>query len=84
MKYLAEMLNNYFTSVFSYPVASQVLPEIHEEMKPDINPIHVETNNVLDLLQSINVHKACGLDEIPTHLLKEACKEIAPSLCFIF
>ena len=31
LKYL---INNYFTSVFT-PVASQVLPEIHEEMKPD-------------------------------------------------
>ena len=79
----AETLNNYFTSVFT-PVASQVLPEIHEEMKPDINPILVETNGVLELLQSLNIHKACGPDEIPAHLLKEACKEIAPSLSFIF
>ena len=71
----AETLNNYFTSVFT-PVASQVLPEIHEEMKPDINPILVETNGVLELLQSLNVHKACGPDEIPARLLKEACKEI--------
>ena len=78
----AETLNNYFTSVFT-PVASQVLPEIHEEMKPDINPILVETNGVLELLQSLNIHKACGPDEIPAHLLKEA-KEIAPSLSFIF
>ena len=53
-------------------------------MKPDINPILVETNGVLELLQSLNIHKACGPDEIPAHLLKEACKEIAPSLSFIF
>ena len=53
-------------------------------MKPDINPILVETNGVLELLQSLNIHKACGPDEIPAHLLKEACKEFAPSLSFIF
>ena len=53
-------------------------------MKPDINPILVETNGVLELLLSLNIHKACGPDEIPSHLLKEACKEIAPSLSFIF
>ena len=55
----AETLNNYFTSVFT-SVPSQVLPEIYEEMKPDINPILVETNGVLELLQSLNIHKACG------------------------
>jgi len=53
-------------------------------MRPEINPILVETNGVIELLQSLNVHKACGPDGIPANLLKEACKEIAPSLSFIF
>ena len=79
LKHLTTTLPQYLP-----PVASQILPEIHEEMKPDIIPILVETNGVLELLQSLNIHKACGPDEIPAHLLKEACKEIAPSLFFIF
>ena len=57
---------------------------IHEQSKPDINPILVETNGVLELLRALDVHKACGPDGIPANLLKETCEEIAPSLSFIF
>ena len=78
----AQILNDYFTSVFT-PVTEEALPMIHEQSKPDINPILVETNGVLELLRTLDVHKVCGPDGIPTNLLKETCEEIAPSLSFI-
>ena len=79
----AQVLNEYFSSVFT-PVSAEDLPEIHEQPKPDINPILVEFNGVLELLKTLDVHKASGPDGIPAHLLKEASGEIAPSLTFIF
>jgi len=57
---------------------------IHEQPKPDINPIIIEANGVLGLLRTLDVHKASGPDGIPVYLLKETCIEIAPSLTFIF
>ena len=65
----------YFTSVFT-PVTEEALPMIHEQWKPDINPILVETNGVLELLRTLDVHKACGPDGIPAHLLKEPVKRL--------
>jgi len=57
---------------------------MHDEPKPDINPIVVETNGALELLRTLDIHKATGPDGILAHLLKETCEEIAPSLTFIF
>ena len=79
----AQILNDYFTSVFT-PITEEALPMMHEQSKPDINPILVETNGVLELFRTLDVHKACGPDGIPANLLKETCEEIAPSLSFIF
>ena len=42
-----------------------------EPLIPDIDPIQVDTNGVVELLKSLEVHKAAGPDEIPAQLLKE-------------
>ena len=57
---------------------------MNDERKPNINPIHVETNGVLEMLRTFDVHKVSGPDSIPADLLKETCEEITPSLTFIF
>ena len=51
---------------------------------PDITPIQIDPNGVVELLKNLITHKAAGPDKIPAHLLKEANKEIAPILTFIF
>jgi len=78
-----QTLNEYFTSVFT-PVTTATPPEMHEQFTPDINPIVVDTNGVSELLQSLDIHKACGPDGIPARLLKETREVISPSLTFIF
>ena len=65
-----QTLNEYITSVFT-PVTTETPPEMHEQFIPDINPIAVYNNSVSELLQSLDVHKACGPDGIPARLLKE-------------
>ena len=66
----AQTLNKYFTSVFT-PVTTETPPELHVQSALDINPIIVDTNGVSELLQSLDIHKACGPDGIPARLLKE-------------
>ena len=78
----AQTPNEYFTSVFT-PVTTETPPELHVRSAPDINPIIVDTNGVSELLQSLDIHKACGPDGIPAHLLKETREIISPSLAFI-
>ena len=79
----AEILNNYFTSVFT-PISLDTPPPMDEPLIPDIDPIQVEPNGIVELLKSLEVHKAAELDEIPAQLLKETSKLLAPhSLLFI-
>ena len=51
---------------------------------PDIPAISVTLNGVIKLLQNLKPYKASGPDKIPTRLLKECAKEIAPSLVLLF
>ena len=66
----ASILNNYFTSVFT-PITMETPPPMSEPVIPDIDSIQIETNGVVELLQSLVAHKAAGPDEIPAQLLKE-------------
>ena len=51
---------------------------------PDIPAILVTLNGVIKLLQNLKPYKGSGPDKIPTRLLKECAKEIAPSLVLLF
>ena len=51
---------------------------------PDIPAISVTLNGVIKLLQNIKPYKASEPDKIPTRLLKECAKKIAPSLVLLF
>ena len=53
----ARILNNYFTSVFT-PITMETPPPMSEPVIPDIDPIQIETNGVVELLQSLVAHKA--------------------------
>ena len=46
-----------------------------------IPDIQIETNGVVEFLQSLEAHKAAGPDEIPAHLLSVV---LAPLLSLIF
>ena len=51
---------------------------------PDIEPLRIDINGVVELLKNLKPHKAFGPDEIPAYLLKETSKEITPVLTFTF
>ena len=78
-----DILNKYFTSVFTQDTAALPLP-IQGPPFPDISPIAKNCDGVAQLLTTLGVHKATGPDHIPSRLLKEISSEIAPSLTLIF
>ncbi len=79
----SEVLANQFSSVFTREDSSQ-LPYLPDSIFPDMLNIHVSVEGVLKLLQSMDVSKAAGPDQIPNRALKLAAKEIAPMLAHIF
>ena len=50
---------------------------------PDIDPLHIDINGVVELLKKLKPYKDSGPDEIPAYLLKETSKKIAPALTLI-
>ena len=46
--------------------------------------METSTTEVSDLLNSLNVNKACGPDYVCARLLKEGAAELAPSLTALF
>ena len=79
----ANILNNYFSSVFTTKGALPS-PTHNESPHPNIQPITFTQADVSQLLTTLEVHKAPGPDKIPPHLLQLASQEIAPVLTLIF
>ena len=79
----AQLLNKYFTSVFT-PSTSATFPPLNEPPFPDIISLNIDTRGVLTLLQNLQAHKASGPDQIPARLLKEFSEELAPLLTLLF
>ena len=66
----AKVLNDYFTPVFT-PVLSAP-PPMDGPFLPDINPIQIDPDGIVELLKNLKTHKATGPNKIPAYLLKEA------------
>ena len=55
----AKVLNDYFTSVFT-PVSSSAPPPMDGPHFPDITPIQIDPNGVVELIKNVITHKAAG------------------------
>ena len=77
------ILNDQFQSVFtdthSIPTATLLGPTF-----PNISPINITSERVLQLLQELDPHKASGPDGIPSKCLKETSVSIVPALTLIY
>lgn len=49
-----------------------------------MNNIHVGRNGVYKLLKGLTVHKAAGLDAVPTRFLHDFALELAPIMTKLF
>lgn len=79
----AQLLNDYFTSVFTPTSPSPPTPmdDLHI---PDITDLSIDVNGVLKLMQEIDASKAAGPDGVPARFLKLWSAELAPILTLIF
>ena len=81
----ADLLNNFFQSVFS---SNDGTSESYQG--PSTIPVHhlseirLTISEVIKVLADIDVNKAHGPDNIPGRLLKETAPEIASPVCRLF
>lgn len=79
----AESLNHQFQSVFTCENLSDMSDYI-DTPTPTMPDIAISVNGVQSLPESLDVTKASGPDNIPTHVLNFCASEIAPVLTIIF
>jgi len=81
----AEVLNNFFSSVFTVEGDSQI-PDFDDKVDPEdnINIMHITPDQVLKLLKSVETTKACGPDNFHPMILKECADQLCVPLCTIF
>ena len=80
----AEILNNYFKSVFKTDAPNDTLPTLAPKDIPAIGNICVTVNGIVKQLNLLKPNKACGPDKVSARILKLAPEETAVILREIF
>jgi len=80
----AQILNEYFSSVFTQELDILNDDPLGPSPYPDMPNISVHKAGVVKLLRGLNIHKASGPDQVPARLFKELCDVVAPALTFVF
>ena len=79
----SNMLNDQFVSVFINEDSSD-LPDLDTSPHPTVPSFSIDCKGERKLLVNIKPHTACGPDNLPAFLLKEAADELAPIFCLLF
>ena len=79
-----EVLNRQFKSVFTEEPVTSDLPNKVPSPYPDICHFTIVEEGVLHLLSTLNIHKACGPDQINAIFLKQTSTVITPLITKLF
>ena len=82
----ASLFNDYFVSIFTKEDLSN-LDKVKQHLPAscfDFGHLSVSPAEVFEELSNLNIHKACGSDQICPCLLKESADVFAPSLADLF
>ena len=78
----AQILNTHFHSVFTQENSDT--PHMQHSPFPNIPNLDISTNGILKLLQTLDINKAPGPDNIPPYILKTFAPILAPILQVLF
>ena len=78
---VANLFNNYFTSIFTTDPDTFADPSTTDALLDDVI---LTPDDVTNVLKTLNNNKAHGPDGIPARLLIETASQISPSLCELF
>ena len=83
MKAKAEMLNDYFSSVFTKELETD-MPVLDNLCAAKLVDISVTVDSIKSKLQKLKEDKAAGADNMSPHILKALCEVIAVPVAIIF
>ena len=79
---LINVLNDCFHSILTNEKLNSLLNLDPSLSHPNLNQIIVTSLGVQKLLESLNLNKASGPDDVPTYILRELSHELASGLHF--
>ena len=80
----ANILNDQFSSVFNMNEDATTIKDKGPSPHSAMDPIIIHPDGIHKLLAGLQIHKACGPDEIPTRLLKVLADELTPVISLFF
>ena len=83
-KKCAEIMNNYFTSVFTSGQSNTGVSMSHIPLCPEIPMINISSSDVQKIIDDIDISKSTGPDAIPGFLIKKFSFIFVPILTVIF
>ena len=86
----ADLFNDYFKSAFTSNIATSNLNSYTDNssdtnsIRHDLSCIAFSQEHIAKILHNVNVHKACGPDNLSCHVLKKCATVLAPSLASLY
>ena len=80
----ANILNDYFCTVFSHDDDDKDLSNIRNSPYPNIPPIHLDSAGINKVLKNLDPSKAASPDGSPARYLKQIADELIPNLFLLF
>jgi len=80
----AQLFNNYFYSVFSTTDDIPTTNPKHQSSSPILHEIHFSNSDVLVLLTSLDISKACGIDNYSPKIFKYCAMPLLQVICHLF
>jgi len=81
---IADLLNQYFQSIFTPTQANPILPPINHHVDHNLSSVTLSRHEILKELNKLNVTKASGPDNIPTRILKDYAHILVDSITTLF
>ena len=79
-----ECLNEYFTSISTISDEQPELPNLFPKTDAKLEQIVIFEQEVVDMLETLNIHKASGPDGISNKMMKSVAKAIAKPLTSLY
>ena len=80
----ANLLNNYFASISTIIDSDDDLPEFNTRTDSEITGFEPTQVEIIDIIKSLKINKASGLDTISHHMLKQTVNSISIPLLLLF
>ncbi|KAK3087639.1 hypothetical protein FSP39_008683 [Pinctada imbricata] len=80
----AELLNRYFASISNIDDLNADVPEIDMKTSNHLSNISISESDIIDILKTLKLGKANGIDEISHHMLKFTINSVVNPLKLLF